>query len=126
MNEAADELERMAKEIDDKAAKHRHRGAGRHATWGEILDQAVASALSETAQRLRDRASILRPPAAVGSGQWWQPPHAAPGRVFDVLVEDGEAVAHLRTSNGIEWSKETRVIQKVWRYLGNADQPQNE
>ena len=124
MSEAADELERMAKEIDDKADGYRHRDPGRHATWGQILDQAVASALTETAQRLRDRASILRPPAAIGSGQWWQPPHAAPGRVFDVRDEDGEAVAHLRTADGIEWSKETRVIAKHWRYLGNGDQSQ--
>lgn len=138
MSEIADELERMAKELDEAAA---HTQAARELPKHRELEQLFAGAMtgySKSAERLRERAAELRQqrngttykpqtkPAAVGSGQWWSVDDRPAMRVKLVFRSDGQNWATF--GDGIDWhpsaATEAMMSNGRWRYHGDGERPE--
>lgn len=139
---AAEELERMAEELERSTGsiradlEQRMSPASRHA---RVRLEAVAAERAATVKRLRERAAELRQqrsgpthepqskPAEVKVGQWWCYLGASdwrgePGRVDHVLTWKALGWTH---GGAIRWEAYMRemLTDPCWLYLGDGEQP---
>lgn len=137
MSEIADELERMAKQIDgDVEVKRREADAEPDRECWRALD-GEADGMEHAAKLLRTRAAELRQqrseptykpqpkPAEAKAGQWWSFRDVEPERVTVTLPFPHESGMRV-FFNDVDWeySPEDEMLSSSdWHYLGDGSEP---
>jgi hypothetical protein len=138
MSEIADELERMAKELDEAADHTREaRGLPKHRDLGQVF-AGVMTGYQKSAERLRRRAAELRQqrsgpvykpqpkPAEVKVWQWWSIYNdGVPHRVMSLWTNERWTYARF-TGEGVEpvdCNTDAMLRHREFVYFGDGELP---
>lgn len=126
MSEIADELERMARELDEAADRtHEARELPKYSDLSQVFAGTVTG-YRKSAERLRERAAELRQkPQSVQIGQWWGESCDKPARVNSVFQQRKQMWASFGSACG--WrpaaAEDDMLSSARWRYYGNGELP---
>jgi hypothetical protein len=133
MSEIADELERLAKELDEAADQtHAARELPKYKDLGQVFAGTVTG-YRKSADRLRERAAELRRPAPVGLPkpaqvlpmQRWRWTRDCAEYVVDWIYKPPAHAAALRNGHrsGLDVSPSELLTNNEWLYLGDGPEP---